>query len=171
MHPSISGQSGQRLFMAAFNLGSVLVYNAPSLGKKVPGFDNNLYEPIGVTVDAQGTLYVADFGYQDVEIFKGGAKAPSQVISVCPGLGNGPIDIALTSNRGLLVSCQLGDILVFAAGATKANEKLTFPGQGAVYGVTLDKNNNVYATGGTASIGLLPCDGRNLSGARNQART
>jgi hypothetical protein len=98
----------------------VVVY-AP--GKKVPfrSITDGITSPVGIAVDASGTLYVANDFQNTVTEFKSGASEPYQTIT--RGL-DGPLDVTV-NEQGWLYVVNLGgnSIAEFAPGSLEPSKR------------------------------------------------
>jgi hypothetical protein len=145
-------------------LAKPLVYVASSSNNTIYVFDRNgqatgtitdgVNQPVGLYVDAQHDLWVANPGANDVLVFKRGASSPSVTISD----PNAPNDVAQCPNGTTYVTDAggLGGIGVYPPGHTTPVRRLE-PQISGVGGFefydTCDAKGNVFAVG---FIGLSP---------------
>jgi hypothetical protein len=151
-------------------IGDVIVFD----GKAKPvGKIANLSNPVGLFVDSNGHLWVADYGAHNVLEFRRGRTAPSKTlndpneypydVTICP---NGTVYVANITTTGSLP----GNIEVYASGSTNPTRALTFPGQSLYYlFLTCDAAGNVFSTfynRTTKAGGVVEYPGGKESGAR-----
>jgi hypothetical protein len=141
------------------NAGSeVLVYGAGASGspqplKVITSTLNSFVDPEALAVDDAGQLYVG--GESSIAVYSPSANGAATPLRVISGAGTGIFDVSqmATDSSGNLyvttkVSASIGKILVFASNAgTNAApmQSITFNG-GAIYGLSVDEDKNIYAT-------------------------
>jgi sugar lactone lactonase YvrE len=117
-------------------------------GGRIRRIASGLNYPQGLFVDAQGDLYVANRGANDVLEFKRGATAPSATftdgqnqpedVTVCP---NGTVYVANILNA----SGGSGNIAVYAGGSHDPTGTITY-GVGNFFFLACDASGNLFAT-------------------------
>ncbi len=157
-----SPTAGRFLYLASRNDNSVLIFPTMVHGNKAParriaGSNTRLRYPMGLAVDADGTIYVAnDNGAKQVEIFSADANG-----NVKPKILGGP-STGLVYVQGLAVdrSGQLyvadydaDAVFVFAKGARGSVAPIrTISGSATTLtepsGVTFDSAGNLYVANG-----------------------
>jgi serine/threonine-protein kinase len=101
---------------------------------------NGVSAPVGMTVDASGTLYVANNFSNTVTEYPKGKTRPSTTIS--DGISV-PGDVAVDSNGTLYVSNNVaGTVVEYQKGQTSPSA--TISGLGGPLGLALDHHGNLY---------------------------
>ena len=138
----------------------ILKYAADATGRAVPersvgAREAGLHEPLALTVDDHGLVYVADNTQysltSNVLVFALDSSAPSKAIRKI--VGYDPTSLA-TDNRGELLMADLGkdSIFVFGSGGSQTNTPTrTIAGpQGVIpnsFNITTDSSGRLYTTG------------------------
>lgn len=137
-------------------------------GKRAGKITKRVDYPQGIFADAQGTLYVANRGANDVLAFKRGARSPAKVLS---DGGEQPEDVTICPDGTVYVANILGasggagDIAVYAHGSLHPARRLDYRG-GFFFFLTCDAQGNVFSTlvlGTTGTVVEFP--GGQQSGA------
>ena len=116
------------------------------IGKITTGID----EPDGLAVAADGTLFVANIRSRTVTAYPKGQTVPSASFAVGP---DRPVDVAV-GNDGTLyvadfaVSPRAGVVLEFAPGSRVPTRRIHDFDQTSPIGLTLDANNDLFASYG-----------------------
>jgi hypothetical protein len=113
------------LFVADFGPNHIEEYDAAGTNQNALGslaytnFDN----PYGISVDQNGTLYVASYNNQEAMVFPQGASAPTLTIGF-PIIF--PLDVAADNSGDVyVVDDRGGPILIFPPGASSNPQQLT----------------------------------------------
>lgn len=137
------GDSGERrlLYVSNASADSVDIFSLPKL-RRVGKITQGIYQPLGVAVDKNGTLYVSNYGDSTITEYPKGSGSPSATLT-----GYFPDDVAVANNGYVLAAGYYGEIDVYPPGATSPSARLTNPGLGVINGVAVDARNKVYAVG------------------------
>ncbi len=122
--------------------GLVAVFSVPKysqIGQITDGIDH----PEGLTVDAEGKLYVANLDSNTVTVYRPRKTSPSLTLNV----PHSPLDVAVGSNGYVYVGDYAGGVDVYRPGATSPSLRLTNPSLTRVAGVAVSSSNDVYADG------------------------
>lgn len=121
-------QSDPWLYVSGYNNGVVEIYDLATFNTKIGVITTGLMNPAGLTLDAQGTLYVANSphtGGGNVTIYPAGATSPSLTLS--QGLDQ-PTDVVVDNVGNVYVtnrSSSSPGIVVFPPGQTVPSETIT----------------------------------------------
>jgi sugar lactone lactonase YvrE len=145
------------LYVAGGDTQYVSIYDLQGvLTPRIGAISQGIHNPIGVTVDKQGNLYVANTanGAGDVTIYAAGATVPKLTLE---GLGT-PISTAVDSSGNVYVANRgtAPSIVVYAPGQSEPSQIITssliqMPAQ-----VQLDSHENVYFSDDNTGISEVP---------------
>lgn len=124
-------------------VNTVLVYPARKKDPSPVGkITKRLGNPVGMCVDADGNLYVANIDGNDITVYSGSGHKLIRTIAI--GV-EAPVSVVVDKNETLYVSEYYAkSILEFAKG--KESPTRTLPVLGYAWGVALDGDGNVYAS-------------------------
>jgi hypothetical protein len=148
------------LYVSLSEQSVVDIYSVPSyslVGQITDGIDF----PEGIATDKAGNLYVTNLEGGTVTVYPAGQTSPSRTLDDA----NGPIDVALTKNKYVLVGDNGGGIDVFPPNASSPSSRLTNPYLAQVGGVGADAHNNVYAVGNNVSYAPVVVEFKHLGGS------
>jgi hypothetical protein len=142
----------QVLFVCDPDNNQVLMYdpNTPNPSPKgsiTAGIDY----PVGLAVDKNGTLYVANLlsGSPDIgsiTIYKAGSSSPS--LTITDGLDN-PYSVAVDSHGNLFATnLDSNSIVAYKRGTTSPYETISFSAYGQADGLATDQNDNLWIANG-----------------------
>ena len=103
-----------------FGPGNVVVYSSGSTSASRTGSDG-VVSPVGITVDATGTLYVTNIDQNNVQEYRSGLSHPFQTITQSM---NGPNAVTVDEKGDLQVTDNGSSVIVeFAPGATNPSKR------------------------------------------------
>ena len=132
--------------------------NNPVAGSLSGDFNN----PLGIGVDQQGDLYVANSGAENVLVYANGSTSPTNTLNDPDRF---PADVAISSNGTVYVANGFGpmgasgNVVVYSAGATSPTQTLNNRDFLHVSGVALDKAGDLFVRASTST----------MSGKRNRS--
>jgi sugar lactone lactonase YvrE len=107
----------------------------------IASISDSLDQPYGVALDSSGDLYVANYGNSTVTVYpRGGTKHSSTITT---GLSK-PLFIAINSDTLYVANNGNGTVTTYSTGSDSPSQTIT--GFSSPFGITLDKNGNVYVT-------------------------
>jgi hypothetical protein len=119
--------------------------NNPVAGSLSGDFNN----PLGIGVDQQGDLYVANSGAENVLVYANGSTSPTNTLNDPDRF---PADVAISSNGTVYVANGFGpmgasgNVVVYSAGATSPTQTLNDRDFLHVSGVALDKAGDLFVS-------------------------
>ena len=153
-----AAQATELLYVADVADNAVLIYDANAhnpapLGSITSGID----EPDGLTIDAAGTLFVANAGNNTVTTYRHGSLVVANTYR--QGL-SGPTDVAVGSDGTLYVSNNHsgtdGFVLEYPPHGFSPNRTIAdFPHRGVPNDVALDRSGNLYVSYGVRGPGVF----------------
>jgi hypothetical protein len=128
-----------RVYVADFGSNAVSIY--PQHGKSPAPcgtITSGIYAPASVADDLKGTLYVANYGNENVTEYLRNADVPSVTFNV----GLRPEYIFVGADGTVYISAYPeNEVLEFAAGASSVTRTISLP---SPFGMVTDKKNNLY---------------------------
>ena len=107
----------------------------------IASISDSLDQPYGVALDSSGDLYVANYGNSTVTVYpRGGTKHSSTITT---GLSK-PLFVAINSDTLYVANNGNGTVTTCSTGSDSPSQTIT--GFSSPFGITLDKNGNVYVT-------------------------
>jgi streptogramin lyase len=144
------------LYVAGFSNNVVAIYDLgrfgfPQIGQITDGVNN----PVGVTVDAQGAVYVANQGGGNVAIYPAGATTPSLTLS--QGLSQ-PTCAAVDTNGDVYVTDRgsVQNIVVYPQGQTIPSTIITNVLIQNPVADFFDSNRNLYFSDFVTGMNMIP---------------
>ena len=150
-----------RLYVTNFLINDYTAFPADSKGDQSPAYTcifAGLNKPWGITTDSFGSIWVADYGANDLRVFTPGPACSfgGQIAGGSTGL-SGPAGIAIASNGDVYVSnYDANRITVYPSGAfgnttpiqtiSGSNTGLSFPD-----GIAIDSSGYVYVANSSAN--------------------
>lgn len=133
-------------FISDFDANLVAIYSQK--GKKhnpIGEITNGISAPLGVYVsDKTRDLYVANYGTDDVVVYKPGGTSPIETLT---GLNGPAADVTVDLSGNVYVTTFASNtIFVFAKGSTKPTSTLTDNNQ-PLYWITSDPKRDIFVNG------------------------
>ncbi|MBV9720192.1 MAG: hypothetical protein JOZ77_12805 [Candidatus Eremiobacteraeota bacterium] len=153
-------KKAQLLYVADTSGNLINVYSLPKYTLTAQITDG-VDEPEGITTDKKGQLYVTNYGYDTITIYKTGTTKAALTLDE----SDGPDDVAVASNGYVAAGDLDGGVDVYKPGAVKPYERLTNPAIRLVIGVGIDAKNNVYAAGLSSGSTAAVVEYANMTGA------
>lgn len=159
------------LFVADAPDNQILMYNPKSSNPKPLGsITDGVDYPLGLAVDKQGTLYVANFlggthNKGSIVVYPAGSTSPS--LTITNGV-NSPYGIGVDSQGDIFATNVGNNVMVgYKAGATSSYESVSFPPKSEVIGVGIDSEDNVWlASDSNSKIYEVPAGSTTFKNAR-----
>jgi DNA-binding beta-propeller fold protein YncE len=149
------------MYVASGLTNPILIYDleSPVGPRKIGEITDGLTRPSGIAVDAQGTLYAANYNQNQpggtVTIYPAGATSPSLTLS--QGL-SAPLDVKVDTSGNVYVSNHgtSPSIAVFPPGQTTPSEIITSSLIQAPGSMTLDSSQNLFFGDGISGVLEIP---------------
>jgi len=143
------------LYVAGFANNVISVYDVSAFPAPLIGQLTGVPTPAGITLDAQGNLYVATYGHNTVLVYPPGASSPSLVLS--KGLRD-VVDVAVDVNGDVYAFCRTTTpkISVFAAGQSKPARTIASNLFEHPMALKFDGDRNLYIADFYLAVSELP---------------
>jgi len=132
------------MYVSGFSDNSVYIYDVDAIGvPQIGEIKQGLNGPAGIVLDAQGTLYVANYLGVTVTVYPPGQTTPSLTLSNDIAL---PVGVGVDANRNVYVTNGGGSpsILVYPPGQTTPSATITSPLFVAPNAILIDPHGNLY---------------------------
>jgi hypothetical protein len=129
--------------------GAVYAFNPNGATKPLETIVAGISEPMGITLDNTGTLYVANSGNNTVTVYAPGTTSPSKTltdgISAPQGVAVGADGTTYVANEGPNPSAGSGTVTEYSSGTSSPSATLSLAGYDA-FATALDTSNNLYVS-------------------------
>jgi hypothetical protein len=134
----------QQLFVSDNGDSVIDIYSVPNYSL-IGQITDGISQPDGIATDRFGNLYVANLGNDTITVYAQGATTPLHTLTE----PNGPDDVAV-GKFGAVFAADIGggvDVYDSPTSISFPNQRLTDGHIFEVFGVALDRNDDVYAAG------------------------
>ncbi|HEY3676830.1 MAG TPA: hypothetical protein VGK84_12665 [Candidatus Tumulicola sp.] len=129
--------------------GAVYAFNPNGATKPLETILAGISEPMGISLDSAGTLYVANSGNNTVTAYLPGTTSPSKTltdgISAPQSVAVGSDGTVYVANEGTDPSAGSGTLTEYPNGTNSPSTTLSLPGYDA-FATALDASNNLYVS-------------------------